>query len=157
SFSPGVPPAGSDPYASGPPPVAGGYAPPAAGGYPPAAPGSYAPGAPPMPGPAGPAMSSHELVPMVCMPAGLFCLFLLIVAAFLPWVGRERSISGIGVGDAGIFTVLCLLVASLAGLTYRFKTLLPTSAAVAAGFGVFCFFFMLGAVLEYGSFAKAGV
>jgi hypothetical protein len=131
------------------------------------------PGQPPL-APAGPPMSREQLVQMICVPAGLFFLLLLVICAFLPWgppkfarafvrlaeVAGSREMptySGIHLGDAGIVMVLCLLLLAAGGLTYLFKWLVPTLAAVAAGFGLFAIFFMLGAITDYGSMARAGV
>jgi hypothetical protein len=68
------------------------------------------------------------------------------------------SISGVRMGDAGLLAVFCLLVGGAAGLTYLFKNVLPHVAALAAGFGVFSFFYMLGILLEYpGMIRGAGI
>ncbi len=145
---PYVPPAPGAPAAEAYQPVPGGY-PPAPEGY--------------QPAPAGPPMSVPELVQLICLPVGLFFLFLLIVAAFLSW-GPKRIVgssgvlgSGVRIMDAGVLLALCVLVGVAAGLTYLWKDLLPRIAVGAAGFGVFTVFFMLGAVVEYGSNARAGV
>ncbi len=137
------------------PPPPGAYAPPAAGGYAPPAPGGYPPPSPP--GPSQPPMSTQELVNLICLPAGLFCLFLLVIACMLPWRVGTASGSGVGIGDAGIFLIFCLLLGGLCGLTYRFKTLLPFAATVAAGFGIFAFFFMLGGVMQHIHVASVGL
>jgi hypothetical protein len=105
---------------------------------------------------------------MICLPAGRFCLFMLIICSFLPWAGTPTleapgvrvesvSFSGVRLGDAGIFLVLCLLVGAAAGLTYLFKWLLPSVAAAAAGFGILAFFILLGGLIEYGGSARVGV
>jgi len=173
-------PAGPPAYAppAAPPPA---YTPPAAQpAYPPAAgPDAYmaqAPGAagtyPPPPlgqvpaPPAGPSMSPQELVQLICVPAGLFFLVLLLIACLVPWVFTHapwdsslnmRNLNGIGFGEAGIFFILCLLTAAVVGLTYLFRQALPLAATVAAGFGTFAFFFFLAEVVRFGSYAKAGI
>src|SRR5207253_7449 len=99
--------------------------------YPPAAPAAYMPAPaggyppPPPPGPARPPMSPQELVNLICMPAGLFFVFLLLLTAFMPWARHVlgMTLSGLALGDAGVFLVLCLLVGALGGLSYRFKEL----------------------------------
>ncbi|MCI0458763.1 MAG: hypothetical protein L0Z62_17530 [Gemmataceae bacterium] len=108
-------------------------------------------------------MSTPELVQLITVPAGLFFLLLLVIAAFLPWFGVSvpgvsgPSFSGVGFREAGIFMVGCLLVGTAVGLTYLWKDLLPRVAVTAAGLGVFAFFFMLSAILRYGGAARAGV
>src|SRR5262245_17659344 len=119
----------------------------------PAAPGAYPPppvvGQVPVPPPAGPSMSPQELVQLICVPAGLFFLVLLLIACLVPWVFTHapwdsslnmRNLNGIGFGEAGIFFILCLLTAAVVGLTYLFRQALPLAATVAAGFGTFAFF-----------------
>jgi hypothetical protein len=94
-------------------------------------------------------MTPEQLVNMIALPAGLFCLFLMFLSVFLPWLSVGLvSISGVHMHDAGIFLVLTLLVGAAGGLTYLLKDMLPQVAAGAAGFGAFGFFFMLGAVLS---------
>jgi len=104
-------------------------------------------------------MTTQQLVELITPIAGLFFLFLLFLAALLPWMypRPEVSASGLRLGDAGIFLVLCLLLGAAGGLTYALKTTLPVVAMVAAGFGVFSFFFMLGAMLEYSGHTGAGI
>jgi hypothetical protein len=150
---PAAPPAAPPPLAPSGNSPAYTAAPPAPAPYDPAAlPGP----APPVP--AGPPRSTAELVQMICLPAGLFFLFMLIICSFLPWAGSPLvSFSGVRLGDAGIFLVLCLLVGAAAGLTYLFKWLLPSVAAVAAGFGILAFFIMLGGLIAYGGEARVGV
>jgi hypothetical protein len=174
-----------DPTAAAPAPAA---APAAAAYTPPAAPDAYTAQAPAAPGayppppvvgqvpapPGGPPMSPQELVQLICVPAGLFFLFLLIICTFLPWgppkfirgivffaeAARSAQVpnfSGIHLFDAGFFMVLCLLLGAVGSLTYLFKWLLPTVAAVGAGFGIFAVFFLLGAITDYGGTARVGI
>jgi hypothetical protein len=161
--SPGAPP--PMPPAA-PPPPAGAYAPappqaPAVGGF--APPPSNAPiGMYPTEAlPAGPPMDPAKLVEMICVPAGLFFLALVLLACFLPWVDSGLvSLNGFALGDAGIFFVLSLMVAALTGLTYLLRQLLPPVAVLGAGFGSFAFFFTIAEVIKlgkYGAGAKAGV
>jgi hypothetical protein len=91
-------------------------------------------------------MSTQELVQLICVPAGLFFLFLLFIACFLPWFGH----SGVGRGDTGIFLILTLMVGTVLGLTYLFRAWLPAIAAAGAGFAAFAFFFVLGGIIQYG-------
>jgi hypothetical protein len=90
-------------------------------------------------------MSPQQLVQLICVPAGLFFLLLLLIACFLPWGG----LSGVARGDTGIFLILTLMAATALGLTYLFKASLPAVAADGAGFGAFAVFFMLGGVIRY--------
>jgi hypothetical protein len=103
-------------------------------------------------------MDPAKLVELIALPAGLFFLFLLFISGFLPWaVDGTSSVNGLGRGDAGVFAVLCLLVAAIIGLSYLFKGWLPVNAVIGAGFGVLAFFVMLGAVIQYGRFSGGGV
>jgi hypothetical protein len=147
-----TPPAGPDAYTAQAPGAAGTYPPPAVGQVP----------APP----AGPPMSPQELVQLICVPAGLFFLVLMLIACLVPWAyggamsGSTvvvRNLNGIALGEAGIFFVLCLLVTAMVGLTYLFRQALPLAATIAAGFGTFAFFFFLAEVVRFGSHAKAGI
>jgi hypothetical protein len=67
------------------------------------------------------------------------------------------SISGVRVHDAAIFVVLCIILGAACGLTYLLKPILTRVVAIAGGFGTFSFFVMLGAMMEYGGAAGAGV
>jgi hypothetical protein len=154
TFQPAPAAAAAVPAPAAPPPA---YSPPAAPppGAPeaytaqaPAAPGAYPP--PPVVGqvpapPAGPSMSPQELVQLICVPAGLFFLLLLLIACFLHWAG----VSGVGRGDTGIFLILTLMVGTVLGLTYLFKAWLPAIAVSGAGFATFAIFFMLGGIIRY--------
>jgi hypothetical protein len=111
-------------------------------------------------------MSTQELVQMICVPAGLFSLFLLLIACLVPWVFTHapwdssislRNLNGIGFGEAGIFFILCLITAAVVGLTYLFRQALPLAVTIAAGFGTFAFFFFLAEVVRFGSHAKVGI
>ena len=127
-----TPPAGPDAYMAQAPGAAGTYPPPPVVGQVPAP-------------PAGPSMSPQELVQLICVPAGLFFLLLLLIACFLHWAG----VSGMARGDTGIFLILTLMVGTVLGLTYLFKAWLPAIAASGAGFAAFAFFFMLGGIIRY--------
>jgi hypothetical protein len=106
------------------------------------------------------------LVQLICVPAGLFFLVLLLIACLVPWAFAGavsgstvvvRNINGIWLGEAGIFFVLCLLVTAMVGLTYLFRQALPLAATIAGSFGTFAFFFFLAEVVRFGSNAKAGI
>jgi len=114
-------------------------------------------------------MSPQELVQLICVPAGLFFLALLLIACLVPSaVGGAvsgstvvvRNMNGIALGEAGIFFILCLLTAVMVGLTYLFRQAVPLAATVAAGFGIFAFWFFLTEMIwitRLFSSAKAGI
>ena len=68
----------------------------------------------------------------ITVPAGLFCLFLEVIAAFLPW----GPISGIRGGTSTLFLFLCLIVGAIVGSTFHFKNNLRLNAVIGAAFGM---------------------
>jgi hypothetical protein len=142
---PPPPPPAASAYPA-PPPAAGAPYPPPPAPYPPPPGGDFTLTAP------GPGMTPQQLVQLICVPAGLFFLFLLALACFLPWVVW----SGVGQGEAGVLLILCLLMAAVVGLSYLFKGWLPFSAALGAGFTVFALFYTLSAIIKFSASIPSG-
>ncbi len=161
--SPGAPAPMPPPAA---PPPAGAYAPPSAPPPSDAPVGMY----PPSAAPAGPPMDPAKLVEMICPPAGLFFLALILLACFLPWaytldffhlpLTGPVNMNGFSLREAGIFFVLCLIVTALSGLIYLYRQLLPLAAVVGAGFGSFAVLYFVASMIKVGNYyggAKAGI
>jgi hypothetical protein len=113
-----------------------------------------------MGGPPAPGIPPEILIPNICFPVGLGFLGLLLIATFLPWAGGYGgSVSGLKSGFGGFLFVFCLLLGTLGGLSYLFKSQQPLVSALSAGFGTYVLWYLIGVLVQFGKLggASAGV